>query len=404
MIHFLTIHPHPPIETMKTLVTAALASSLVSIGGEPPSEILFLPEGEHEITPTVDGKPKTIRVKVPAARGQEITARLQAALAERLAGQVRPHLAFQHQTGAASGIPKSFRYEPGKGVMCAVEWSGAGAAAIRNKDFSYFSPVFLIGDDGTPDSLPEKGELGSLVNEPAFRNIGLIAASDAGTKDDRFYRDIAAATFGELASEEEAKAFLEEYGPDGKKTPAQRMEEREKAEALEAEEANKELEKRATQRVTSGQAASFEEGMIQAAQADSALYLTSCAAPAIRADTKEKLKQLREASKPSAHEQLFEIASAFLKSGKAKDDDQAHLMACESRPDLFEQLEDAKAAAMKRSDPPPQKSATVGASDFEAKARNLVTAGQARSIDEAFGMVAASDSSAYSDYLASLKG
>ena len=399
---------------MKTLVTAALASSLVSIGGEPPAEILFLPEGDHEITPTVDGKPKTIRVKVPAARGNEIAARLQAALAERHAGQVRPHLAFQHQTGAASGIPKSFRYEAGKGVMCSVEWSGSGAAAIRNKDFSYFSPVFLIGDDGTPESLPAKGELGSLVNEPAFRNIGLIAAGDAGAGDDRFYRDLAAATAGELASEEEAKAFLAEYGSDGNKSPEQRMKEREKAEALEAEEAGKELEKRAGQLVASGQATTFEDGMVQAAEADNALYLAACASPVIRQDTKEKLKQMREQSQPNANEQLFEIASGFRKSGKAKDDDEAHLMACESRPDLYQQLEDAKEANMKKCNPVPKKDSTVEpafsawrsrlifSSDFEGKARALVTAGDAKDIDEAFGLVAAADPAAYSAYLKTL--
>ncbi len=387
---------------MKRLIAAAFASSIASIGGEPPSEILFLPEGDHEITPTVDGKPKTITVKVPAARGNEIVARLQAALAERHAGNVRPHLAFQHQTGAASGIPKSFRYEAGKGIMCSVEWSGSGAAAIRNKDFSYFSPVFLIGDDGTPESLPAKGELGSLVNEPAFRNIGLIAASDAGAGDDRFYRDLAAATAGELSSEEEAKAFIEEYGVDGKKTPAQRMEEREKAEAKEADEASKELEKRAAQLVASGSASSMEDGLVQAAQADNALYLAACASPAIREDTKEKLKQMREGSEPTAHEQLFEIASGFRKSGKAKDDDEAHLMACESRPDLYQQMEDEKEAYMKKCNPAPKKDSVVGASDFEGKARALVTAGSAKDIDEAFGLVAAADPAAYSEYLRAL--
>ena len=388
---------------MKTLVTAALASSLASIGGEPPAEILFLPEGEHEITPTVDGEPKTIRVRVPAARGNEIAARLQAALAERLASQVRPHLAFQHQTGAASGIPQSFRYEAGKGIMCSVEWSGSGAAAIRNKDFSYFSPVFLIGEDGTPESLPAKGELGSLVNEPAFRNIGLIAAGDAGKGDDRFYRNLVASIAGELPTEEDAKAFIEEYGVDGQKTQDQRAEEREKAEAKQADEASKELEKRAAQLVASGAASSMEDGMVQAASADGALYLAACASPAIRENTKEKLKQMREAAKPTAHDELFEIASGFLASGKAKDDDEAHLMACESRPDLYQQLEDEKDAAMKRSSLlTPKKNSVMTASDFEGKAKALVTAGQAKTLDEALGLVAAADPTAYSGYLRSL--
>jgi phage I-like protein len=266
------INTHPPTNIMKSLITAAFASSITSIGGEPPAEIVYLPEGDHQITATVDGKPKTINVSVPAARGADIAQRLQSSLAERQSGNVRPHLAFQHQVGAASGIPKSFRYEPGKGIMCAVDWSGSGAAAIRNKDFSYFSPVFLLGDDGTPDSLPAKGELGSLVNEPAFRSMPRIAASDA-SGEDRFYRDLAInAGAPELDSEEMAKAFLDEYGPDGKKDAETRQDERDARAADDAETAEKELEKRARQHVASGDAASLEAGIIMAAQADDELY------------------------------------------------------------------------------------------------------------------------------------
>jgi hypothetical protein len=44
----------------------------------------------------------------------------------------------------------------------------------------------------------------------------------------------------------------------------------------------------------------------------------------------------------------------------------------------------------------------VQASDFESKAKALVTAGDAKDIDEAFGMVAASDPQSYSDYLKSI--
>ena len=320
---------------MKTLITAAFNSALAQ--GEIPTEIVYFPEGEHQLTATVDGKPGAVAVKIPAERGHEIAAKFQAGLTALQSGNVRPFLGFDHKPGAASALPKAFRYEPGVGVMLAVDWTRAGSAGIEGRDWSFFSPTFHIGDDGLPAGLPDKGEIGSLTNSPAFRNIQRIAASDAGTGDDRFYRDLAAATAGELASEEEAKAFIAEYGVDGNLTPEQRMEGREKAEADEAEEAAKELEKRATQRVASGQAASFEEGMIQAAQADGALYLAACTAP-----------------------------------------------------------------AMKKSNPAPKKDSVVGASDFESKARALVTAGQASSIDEAFGLVAAADPTAYTAYLATL--
>jgi hypothetical protein len=44
----------------------------------------------------------------------------------------------------------------------------------------------------------------------------------------------------------------------------------------------------------------------------------------------------------------------------------------------------------------------VHASDFEGKAKALVTAGQARTIDEAIGLVAAQDPTAYAGYLKTL--
>ena len=44
----------------------------------------------------------------------------------------------------------------------------------------------------------------------------------------------------------------------------------------------------------------------------------------------------------------------------------------------------------------------IQASDFEGKARALVTAGSAKDIDEAFGHVAAADPAAYSEYLRAL--
>lgn len=161
---------------MPVLISASLASAL---GDGVPNEIVYMPEGSHTITPWVDGKPKTITVHVPAAKGAAIAAVLQASLVEREKSNVRPWFDFEHKNGAASALPKSFRYEPGKGIMCAVEWTGAGRNAIEGKDFSYLSPTFLLGDDGSPSGLPSRGPLASLLNEPAFRDIPRIAASDA---------------------------------------------------------------------------------------------------------------------------------------------------------------------------------------------------------------------------------
>lgn len=159
---------------MTILISAAFASAL---GDGIPAEVVFIPEGRHKITP--QSHPQGITVSLPPERGAEVAAKLQAALDGRLKSNVRPWFDFEHKNGKASALPKSFRYEAGKGVMCAVEWTGSGRAALENKDFSYLSPVFLIGDDGLPSGLPERGPLAGILNEPAFREIPRIAAGSA---------------------------------------------------------------------------------------------------------------------------------------------------------------------------------------------------------------------------------
>jgi small-conductance mechanosensitive channel len=62
-----------------------------------------------------------------------------------------------------------------------VDWTSAGRAAIEGRDYSYFSPTFLVSKDGIPTGLTGRGEIGSLVNDPAFEEIPRIAASHQET-------------------------------------------------------------------------------------------------------------------------------------------------------------------------------------------------------------------------------
>lgn len=160
---------------MTHLITASFSSPVAK---DAPGEIVYIPAGSSKINATVNGKPKEVTVNVTAARGEEIASKLQAALSSRLESTVRPRLAFDHaKTGPASGHPTAFSFDPERGIILAASWSNSGRAAIEGGDYGYFSPTFLIDDDGTPSGLPSKGEIGSLVDEPAFRTIGLIAAS-----------------------------------------------------------------------------------------------------------------------------------------------------------------------------------------------------------------------------------
>lgn len=139
------------------------------------SSIVFLPEGTHDVFAEIGGRPKKATITV----GPDCLDCFVSSLEARKAENVRPFAGFDHQVGAASFIPTAFRYEDGVGLVLDVEWTHAGLAAIEGRDYSYFSPTFLLGKDGTPLGLAPSGEVGSLVNDPAFRAIPRIAASNA---------------------------------------------------------------------------------------------------------------------------------------------------------------------------------------------------------------------------------
>ncbi|MGC4013435.1 MAG: phage protease [Luteolibacter sp.] len=160
-------------------VRASFGATIAATDHTTPGEIVYIPEGTHHICPTVDGKPQRIIVKMTAAAGPAVADRFQQELDERLANNVRPHLDFDHAgRGPAAGIPTAFRYQPGTGLMLAVDWTDKGRTAIRGRDYSYFSPEFLLDDDSAPAGLAPHGAIGALTNEPAFRDIPRIAASD----------------------------------------------------------------------------------------------------------------------------------------------------------------------------------------------------------------------------------
>lgn len=161
-------------------VTAAFASELAQAASaidDTPASIVYLPEGTHTITATISGKVRTATVHVT----EDVLAKFSEDLAERQSRNVKPFGGFDHAQGAASFIPIAFRYEQGKGLILDVEWTEAGRSSVEGRNHRYFSPTFLLGKDGTPAGLPPRGEIGSLVNEPAFEDMPAVAAADATT-------------------------------------------------------------------------------------------------------------------------------------------------------------------------------------------------------------------------------
>lgn len=152
-----------------------VAAGMTSVDGAP-SAIVYLPKGSHTINATVDGVPSAIDVTID----EQVAQTLQQSLEARQANNVRPIIDFDHQdTGPAAGLPKRFYWDDEEGVMLEVDWTGSGKAAVEARDYSYFSPLFLIDDEGRPTGLHEQRPVGGLVNDPAFRSIRRIAAAHA---------------------------------------------------------------------------------------------------------------------------------------------------------------------------------------------------------------------------------
>ncbi len=154
-----------------------------------PSAIIYMPEGEHEICATVNGKPDRQRVLVDRSCLPNLKRDLDAMCA---AGRARPVCFFDHNSdGPASFIPAEFDYIDGVGVILKGDWTQAGRAAIEGRNYSYFSPDFRINRATCkPIGLNTHGvEIGSLVNDPAFENIARIVASRATLADFTIFDD-----------------------------------------------------------------------------------------------------------------------------------------------------------------------------------------------------------------------
>jgi phage I-like protein len=149
------------------------AAAVIDLEGETPAEIVYMPPGNNTIRPKSHGHELTVNVDVAAA---EV---LQADLVKRLEDPIRPYAGFDHNPGPASFLPKAFKWDDERGVVLEVDWTDKGKADVAGRNYSYFSPTFIVSGKKVA-GLPDSGECGSLVNNPAFRDRKMkIAASAA---------------------------------------------------------------------------------------------------------------------------------------------------------------------------------------------------------------------------------
>ena len=160
-------------EAKASLVSCDLG---IDLDGETASEIVYMPgPGRQRIHASVNGRPKTVTVEVEA-EGAE---RLAQDLEKRLSDEIRPHAGFDHQPGPTSFLPQEFVWDDARGVVLKVDWTDAGKSAVTGRNYSYFSPTFLLGEGGQILGLPKTGEIGSMTNNPAFRRHEMKIAASA---------------------------------------------------------------------------------------------------------------------------------------------------------------------------------------------------------------------------------
>ena len=142
------------------------------------NEIVYLPEGLHEITPIEGGIGKPIKVLVDQQAAVETEKRRMAIIAS---GK-KPYFDLNHDDREASFWPNKFFYRPGEGVIAAGEFSGSGKRGAGEKDFWAFSPIFNVDNKFADparvtfrDGARPKPNMGGLVNDPAFKDLPLWA-------------------------------------------------------------------------------------------------------------------------------------------------------------------------------------------------------------------------------------
>ena len=146
-------------------------------------EIMYMPAGVQEITPSQRGR--SVRVSVLVDRGA-----VDALNAQREALEARgtkPYFDFNHDDQGASFWVKDFVWRdfPQPGIYARGEFTDSGLRAVTGKDYRQFSPVFHVDDTKKrPARIVcqkfAKPNMGGLVNDPAFKEILPLWAKAAG--------------------------------------------------------------------------------------------------------------------------------------------------------------------------------------------------------------------------------
>ncbi len=159
---------------------------------EPKAEIMWMPGGTHRIT---CGSSKGLVTKTVTVDKSTAIAAQKSLDGYLTASRNRPYLDFNHEMDEASAWVNGFtwRETPEPGVYAQVEWSAAGADAIRGRSYRGFSPSFTVDANDPARVTGAPLCMGGLVNDPAFKQMAPLWARNAATMEDKDKQTTAAA-------------------------------------------------------------------------------------------------------------------------------------------------------------------------------------------------------------------
>ncbi len=145
-----------------------------------PDSIVWMPRGDHEICAgTMHGSTWTGMVRCDELGSSVVIASFERARAKGC----RVWLDCNHDDGAATADVRSFKWDPARGIVAAIDWTPLGEKCLREKTYFSFSPTFWVDwESGRVAGLVEGHAAGGLVNAPAFGAAmpALIAARLGG--------------------------------------------------------------------------------------------------------------------------------------------------------------------------------------------------------------------------------
>ncbi len=171
------------------LVQARLGGGLPTLLGDDagatpalPDEIQWMPPGQHQVTPHVNGQPREMTLTVDESLAKALAPMVEGmrAAAARGEGDV-PYLDFNHADGPAAaevlGLRWGGEHPKEGGIRVRVRWTAAGREALEGRTYRRFSPQWWT-DPKTGKPVGVGVNMGGLVNRAAFTTIASVLAKD----------------------------------------------------------------------------------------------------------------------------------------------------------------------------------------------------------------------------------